>query len=94
MWIQVRSNVQVQVRSGSVKLSFVQRSDEIRSIKSIPLQGLSLSFPVIDVLQNHLRCRLGRILPSNALDEIIIGICTISSLHLARAKKERNPPIR
>lgn len=73
MWIyEVRSNVQVQVKLSLVLYSAAQQR---RYDRSIPLQGLSLSLPVIDMLKNQLRCRLGRILPANALDEIIIGIC-------------------
>lgn len=38
------------------------------------LQRLALPLPVIDVLQDHLGCGLGGILPTNAFDKVIIGV--------------------
>jgi hypothetical protein len=38
------------------------------------LQWLAFSLPVIDVLHDRLRRRFGRILPSDTLNEITIGV--------------------
>ena len=64
------------------------------------LKGLALPLPVIDMFHDRPRGRLRRILTTDALDEVVIGICqtnkkvSFSSPQPQEEQEKKNIPIR
>lgn len=62
------------------------------------LKGLALALPVIDMFHDRPRGRLRRILTTDALDEVVIGICQTNKSQLQlppscrKRKKKRTYP--
>lgn len=63
------------------------------------LKGLTLPLPIIDMFHDRPRGRLRRILTTDALDEVVIGICQTNKVsfsfpQLQEEKEKKNIPIR
>jgi hypothetical protein len=44
------------------------------------LEGLTLALPIIDMVKDDLGGRLGGVLATDTLDEVIVGVCIFVSI--------------